>query len=241
MEIVRTVPRLIRRLLTLDLLNLVSFSHFSFQGAPSERAFAPGDPYRNATYWPNGFGQLTDRGRNRMFEVGQFLRERYAHFLTDDLGEVSVRSSAIDRCQETGQWVVSGAYRANNRTNELRSVPVQIDKVANAHWASFQKFQPSFTPAHSTSGSFVFLVSRKCLCLAPVRTSKVKKSEFSRWTKLNRWKSIIRCIQMAILAALFFSYTRESHYLLNTEFLTGRFYLAPNSGPVRLSDAQERS
>ena len=105
----------------------------SIEGAPEKHSFYPNDPYRNATYWPNGLGQLTERGKRRMFEVGRFLRKRYANFLTYDLNEVSVLSSDIERCQDTGRLVVSGAYRANNRTNEHSFVPIQIDKVGPSY------------------------------------------------------------------------------------------------------------
>lgn len=67
-----------------------------------------------------------------MFKVGLFLRKRYANFLTDDLGEVTVQSSAINRCQETGRFVVSGAYQSSDRLNELRSVPLRVDKVGKS-------------------------------------------------------------------------------------------------------------
>ena len=117
-------------------LNQSTISKFSLfddqsstAGAPNEDKFPPNDPNRNPTYWPNGFNELTDRGRQRMVEVGLFLRERYAHFLTDDTSEISLLSSSAERCQKTGRSVVSGAYSAINHTDLLRSITVHIDKV----------------------------------------------------------------------------------------------------------------
>lgn len=109
---------------------LIKSIYFSIEGAPNEFAFPPNDPNRNASYWPNGFSQLTDRGRRRMLGVGRFLRERYAHFLTDDIREVNLLSSAAKRCQETGQSTVNEAYAMNNQTNELRSIPILVDAVS---------------------------------------------------------------------------------------------------------------
>ena len=99
-----------------------------YEGAPTESRLPPNYPYRNATYWPNGFDQLTERGRKRMFNVGRFLRQQYADFLSDDTREVAVLSSALERCVETGRLTVRGAYPAINQT-KLRSVS-HVDEVS---------------------------------------------------------------------------------------------------------------
>ena len=39
-----------------------------------------GDPYENYS-WVEGFGQLTDQGKERMYTYGEVLRRKYEHFL----------------------------------------------------------------------------------------------------------------------------------------------------------------
>ena len=100
------------------------------KGAPLKDSFLPDDPYQDESYWPNGLAQLTNKGRREMFAVGQYLRKQYDNFLGDDIGEVRMVSSPVQRCQETGRCVMSGAYEANNLTkDQLKSFPNEIDEV----------------------------------------------------------------------------------------------------------------
>ncbi|KAF5300433.1 hypothetical protein FQA39_LY02232 [Lamprigera yunnana] len=41
----------------------------------------PKDPHRKFTYWPYGYGQLTNLGKQREFNLGQKLHKRYGKFL----------------------------------------------------------------------------------------------------------------------------------------------------------------
>lgn len=75
----------------------------------------PNDKYINESYWPDGWGELTEAGKSRMYNVGQFLRSRYDGFLTDNIREVAVRSSPIERCLESTQLVLNGMYNPKGR------------------------------------------------------------------------------------------------------------------------------
>ena len=68
------------------------------------------DPYGNESYWPDGWGQLTMTGKRRLYSLGKFIRRRYSTFLTDDPGVVKVRSSAANRCLNSVQSLLAGAY-----------------------------------------------------------------------------------------------------------------------------------
>uniref|UniRef100_A0A1B6KL21 acid phosphatase n=1 Tax=Graphocephala atropunctata TaxID=36148 RepID=A0A1B6KL21_9HEMI len=59
----------------------------------------PNDPYKNASFWPVGFGQLTNVGKEQEYELGHWLRQRYNTLLTDTYSEdiVYVRSTDVDR------------------------------------------------------------------------------------------------------------------------------------------------
>lgn len=71
---------------------------------------APRDKYNNLSYWPEGFGNLNNAGRLRMFKLGKYIRNRYKEFLTDDIREVYSRSSDVDRCIESSHAVLAGIY-----------------------------------------------------------------------------------------------------------------------------------
>ncbi|CAG2110632.1 unnamed protein product [Medioppia subpectinata] len=94
----------------------------------------PMDPYSNASYWPDGWGELTPVGKKRMFGVGSYLRKRYQHFLSDNPREVRIRSSGADRCLETVALVMAGLYRpegrwqwSDNLGHEWQPFPIQTE------------------------------------------------------------------------------------------------------------------
>lgn len=41
----------------------------------------PNDPYINETFYPYGWGHLTNNGKSVLYQTGEFLRERYDDFL----------------------------------------------------------------------------------------------------------------------------------------------------------------
>lgn len=107
----------------------------------------PNDPYQES-YWPEGLSQLTDVGKKRMFELGQYVRIKYDDFLTDDIKEVKALSSDKDRCIESVLMSVSGAYQSRRSEqcgeNILRLFPVHTnpwrsDCVSRFSWPFFRR------------------------------------------------------------------------------------------------------
>lgn len=104
------------------------------------RTFA-NDFYKNDSNYLNGFGQLTNEGKFKMYDVGQYLRMRYQNFLTDNIHEVYVRSSGKERCIESTELLVNGAYKpmgnfiwkkdANFLPVPVQSLPFVDDLVSN--------------------------------------------------------------------------------------------------------------
>ena len=84
-------------------------------GDRTPRSTYPNDPYRNESHWPDGWGQLTVKGKKRLYSLGKFIRKRYSTFLTDDPGEVKVRSSGANRCLNSVQCLLTGAYPPKGR------------------------------------------------------------------------------------------------------------------------------
>lgn len=93
---------------------------------------APRDKYNNISYWPEGFGNLNNAGRARMYKLGKFIRRRYDGFLTDSMREIYARSSDVDRCIESSQAVLAGIYPPSGRfdwNKDLHWVPVPVHTV----------------------------------------------------------------------------------------------------------------
>ena len=73
----------------------------------------PTDPYRNASNWPVGFGQLTPRGKMMQYNLGKYLRERYGGSLLSSgysETEITVRSTDVDRTLMSAQSNLAGLY-----------------------------------------------------------------------------------------------------------------------------------
>lgn len=93
----------------------------------------PKDKYNDIKYWPEGFGNLDNAGRLRMFKLGKFIRRRYDSFLSDNFREVYSRSSDVERCIESSQAVLAGLYPPNKARSQwcekLNWVPAPIHTV----------------------------------------------------------------------------------------------------------------
>ena len=68
------------------------------------------DPYQEDEY-PEGEGNLINRGRERMYRYGVMLRQRYRKYLEDmPTKNVQAYSSPIRRCMETSLAVLAGLF-----------------------------------------------------------------------------------------------------------------------------------
>ncbi|GAA6216189.1 lysosomal acid phosphatase [Lates japonicus] len=93
----------------------------------------PTDPYQESS-WPQGFGQLTQEGMRQQFELGQFLRKRYAGFLKEsyDRHEILVRSSDLDRTLMSAQANLAGLYPPSGKqvfNPDLKWQPIPVHTV----------------------------------------------------------------------------------------------------------------
>lgn len=71
----------------------------------------PNDPYKNFN-WSGGWGQLTNRGKLQMYNLGQQLRLHYKDFLPELYypEEVNVTSSYADRCLMSADLLSAGLF-----------------------------------------------------------------------------------------------------------------------------------
>ncbi|XP_028137119.1 lysosomal acid phosphatase-like [Diabrotica virgifera virgifera] len=96
---------------TNELIALVTlFRH----GARTPIRLYENDPYKavSSEIWPEGFGQLTNLGKNQHYELGQWFRERYKQFLPGRYHSdfLAVMSSDVDRCLMSAAAHLAGLY-----------------------------------------------------------------------------------------------------------------------------------
>ncbi|CRK95747.1 CLUMA_CG009204, isoform A [Clunio marinus] len=72
----------------------------------------PNDPHVNETFDPFGWGQLTNVGKQQMFNLGTFLRNRYDRFLDRllKLDDVHAQSTDVSRTKMSLLLVLAGLY-----------------------------------------------------------------------------------------------------------------------------------
>ncbi|XP_050438376.1 prostatic acid phosphatase-like isoform X2 [Adelges cooleyi] len=72
----------------------------------------PTDPYKNETYWSVGYGQLTNEGKKRHFELGKWLRNRYQDFLPAIYSpdDIYIHSTSVDRAIMSAGSNLAGLY-----------------------------------------------------------------------------------------------------------------------------------
>ncbi|XP_037071527.1 prostatic acid phosphatase-like [Pollicipes pollicipes] len=105
---------------TLQLLQVL-FRH----GARTPIDMYPNDP--NAGHWWQGPGQLTNEGKNNQYELGRFLRQRYADFLHPlyHMNYTRVESSDVDRTLMSAEANLAGLYPPQGRDRWNPDLPWQ--------------------------------------------------------------------------------------------------------------------
>lgn len=100
---------------------------------PSKLEIYPKAPY-NPIYESLGYGQLTDKGKIREFQLGALLRTKYSKFLGGHhtYGSVYAYSSDVDRTKMSLQLVMAGIYPPTiGEEGNIRLSPIPASYVPN--------------------------------------------------------------------------------------------------------------
>ncbi|XP_044763591.1 testicular acid phosphatase homolog [Coccinella septempunctata] len=115
------------------------------------------DPWKSD--WESiGYGQLSKSGKKQMYELGKWIRERYAEHLPPVYTKNSIHVQAIDfdEAITSAYMVLAGLYPpVDNQTNDVADqqlIPVHTEKISNDFLfmgAACKQF-----PASTTTSSF---------------------------------------------------------------------------------------
>ncbi|KAI4454705.1 acid phosphatase-related [Holotrichia oblita] len=111
----------------------------------------PNDPYRNNSYWPAGWGQLTNLGKLQEYNLGKWLRKRYDNFLPSNYSEkdIFIRSTDVDRTLMSAEANLAGLYPpqpAQTWDSKIpwQPIPVHTIPVKEDYLVAMQKSCPKY-------------------------------------------------------------------------------------------------
>nr|ACA60733.1 venom acid phosphatase [Pteromalus puparum] len=102
----------------LKLVNVV-FRHGDRAPDDNGLEIYPNDPYKNNPFEPMRLGGLTNNGKTREYQLGEYLRKHYGDFLGDTYhaSEVSAGSTNSDRTKMSLQLVLAALYPPKGAQN----------------------------------------------------------------------------------------------------------------------------
>ncbi|ENN71660.1 prostatic acid phosphatase [Dendroctonus ponderosae] len=161
----------------------------------------PNDPYKNRSYWPVDWGMLTNVGKLRHYNLGQYFRQRYVDFLPRLYSEkdIYVRSTDVDRTLMSAQANLAGLYP-----------PVGTDV-----WKDNLAWQP--IPIHSIPENMDAVLAAKKPCpLYDIYLQDLFKSEY--FWKVNRLNHDLYAY-LSRYSGRTVSTLKSLEYLYNTLFI----------------------
>ncbi|XP_055485789.1 prostatic acid phosphatase isoform X1 [Psammomys obesus] len=138
----------------------------------------PNDPIKESS-WPQGYGQLTQRGMEQHYELGSYIRRRYRGFLNESYkcDQVYIRSTDVDRTLMSAM------------TNLAALFPPEGISV----WNPSLPWQP--IPVHTVSLSedrLLYLPFRDCPRFQELKRETLQSEEFQK--RLHPYKSFIETL-----------------------------------------------
>lgn len=72
------------------------------------------DPWKDEKFWAEGYAQLTQTGKQQMYELGSYLRQRYYKLLPNrgkyHVNDVLVKSTDIDRTLNSAAYMLAAMF-----------------------------------------------------------------------------------------------------------------------------------
>ncbi|ALC47769.1 Acph-1 [Drosophila busckii] len=139
----------------------------------------PTDPWNDRKYWPNLWGQLTNRGKQQHYELGKWLRQRYSALLnaTYSREEIYVQSTDVDRTLMSAQANLAGLY----------------EPVGSDVWNKEIKWQP--IPVHSLPEEEDVILAAKAPCPAYDYAMKNMLESSEMQAMLAKYKELFSYIE----------------------------------------------
>ena len=135
--------------------SIFSFTQFHRHGERTPYQLYPNDPFKDNIINTVGIGQLINKGKRRLYHLGQYLSKRYYNNNDDDGGNhfpieqksprnVYVRSSGSERCLQSVTLLLAGMFPPENQWKwmndslgslwqpiAIQTVPFDYDSVIN--------------------------------------------------------------------------------------------------------------
>ncbi|XP_050310098.1 venom acid phosphatase Acph-1-like [Anthonomus grandis grandis] len=105
---------------------------------PDQNSLWTSNPYYDESNYPEGYGQLINKGKMTEYTLGQLLRFRYGNFLGNEwnINMLDVRTTDYNRTKMSGQLVLAGLFppRGENIWNTLlnwQPIPYYYQALSN--------------------------------------------------------------------------------------------------------------
>ncbi|XP_018565955.1 lysosomal acid phosphatase [Anoplophora glabripennis] len=123
----------------------------------------PTDQFFTLDNFPMGFGQLTNKGINRHYELGQWFRDRYSTFLPEQYSpkDILVMSTDVDRTLMSAAANLAGLYPPRgwqvwNKDLPWRPTPIHTVARADDNVLAMKKSCPRWDKLYDESKSSEF-------------------------------------------------------------------------------------
>lgn len=112
-----------------SLKGLILIAQKGYTSIPTNETY-PNDEYTVPEYWPDGYGQLTITGKQKIYKLGQSIASKYSKFLPSNPHEVYIQSFDDTPCFESAEVLAAGIFPPVDRwiwNDKLNWQPVKVN------------------------------------------------------------------------------------------------------------------
>ncbi|XP_031634018.1 prostatic acid phosphatase-like [Contarinia nasturtii] len=159
----------------------------------------PNDPYKDRKYWEEGYGQLTNVGKEQHYQLGQFFRKRYRKLLENGnylRDFIYVQSTDVDRTLMSAESNLAGLF------------PPEGNQI----WDNQIKWQP--VPIHTIPEQLDGVLASKRPCARYTMAAKKYQKSQEFQDLLNKYKSLFQYLEQNSGTSI--KTLDDAQYLYNT-------------------------